>query len=355
MALVDEVKIKVQSGDGGNGCISFRREKFVPRGGPDGGNGGRGGSVYLEATRDKSSLLDFKFRPKFQAKRGEHGLGSDMHGRGAEDLIIPVPMGTLVYDDSTGELVADLTGHLERYLVAPGGKGGRGNKSFTTSRVRAPRISTPGEIGKISELRLELRLIADIGLIGLPNAGKSSFLRVVSRARPKVADYPFTTLEPSLGVVDNKNQSFVIADLPGLIEGASEGAGLGHKFLRHVSRNRLLLHLVDFSKTLTEIKKAIKTIQEEVRAYDEDLAEREELIVFTKADLMTTAAAKKKLTSLKKAGIDGVVVSSQSGYGIPELLDLLTERVVHERHQEEHEEEDQDSISDSSETAHAPA
>lgn len=352
MALIDEVVIRVQSGNGGNGCISFRREKFVPRGGPDGGNGGRGGSVYLEATRDKSSLLDFKFRPKFQAKRGEHGLGSDMHGRGAEDLIIQVPMGTLVYDDATGELVADLVDHQARYLVAEGGKGGRGNKSFTTSRVRAPRISTPGEEGKISDLRLELRLIADVGLIGLPNAGKSSFLRVVSRARPKVADYPFTTLEPSLGVVDNKGQSFVIADLPGLIEGASEGAGLGHKFLRHVSRNRLLLHLVDSSKTLAEIKKSIKTIQEEVRAYDEDLAEREELIVFTKADLMTEKAAEKKLASLKKAGIDGVLVSSQSGYGISDLLDELTERVVQERH-EEH--EHREPTSDPSESLQAPA
>lgn len=335
MALIDEVKIKVQSGNGGNGCISFRREKFVPRGGPDGGNGGRGGSVYLQATRDKSSLLDFKFRPKFQAKRGEHGLGSDMHGRGGEDMIIPVPLGTLVYDDETGELVADLVEDHAQYMVAKGGKGGRGNKSFTTSRVRAPRISTPGEVGKIVDLRLELRLIADVGLIGLPNAGKSSFLSVVSRARPKIADYPFTTLEPSLGVVENKGQSFVIADLPGLIEGASEGAGLGHKFLRHVSRNRLLLHLVDSSKTVTEIKKSIKTIREEVRRYDEELAAREELVLFTKADLMTEKAREKKIASLKKAGIDGILVSSQSGYGIQDLIDQLTTRVVKERQRDQ--------------------
>jgi len=335
MALIDEVVIKVQSGTGGNGCISFRREKFIPRGGPDGGNGGRGGSVYLEATRDKSSLLDFKFRPKFLAERGEHGMGSDMHGRGGKDLIIPVPMGTLVYDQESGELVIDLTEHGTRFLVAEGGRGGRGNRSFTTSRVRAPRISTPGEEGKIINLKLELRLIADIGLIGLPNAGKSSFLSAVSRARPKIADYPFTTLEPHLGVVDNKEQGFVIADLPGLIEGASEGAGLGHKFLRHVSRNRLLLHLVDFSQTATQIQKAVKVIREELRQYDEDIADREELLVFTKADLLTEAAAEKKISALEKKGLTGILVSSKTRYGIPELLDLLTQRVAESRRKEE--------------------
>lgn len=335
MALIDEVVIRVISGSGGKGCISFRREKYVPRGGPDGGNGGRGGSVYLEATRDKSSLLDFKYRPKFEAERGEHGLGSDMNGRGGADLIIPVPLGTLAYDAVTGECLADLVEHQARYLVAEGGRGGRGNRTFTTSRVRAPRIATPGEPGKATDLKLELRLIADLGLVGLPNAGKSSFLRRISKARPKVADYPFTTLEPHLGVVDNKGHSFVVADLPGLIEGASEGAGLGHLFLRHVTRNRWLLHLVSLDGTPAEIEKSLSIIREELRRYDPEIAKREELVIFTKADLLEPAALKRRLASLKKRGIEGWAISSQSGHGIEELVDMLTQRIVKARHAEE--------------------
>lgn len=323
MALIDEVVIHVQSGAGGNGCISFRREKYIPYGGPNGGNGGRGGAVRLRATRDKTSLLDFKYQPKYEAKRGEHGMGSDCDGRGADDLEIQVPTGTLVIDEQNGELLADLTQHDQTVEIAEGGKGGRGNLSFKTSTNRAPRIATPGEPGKSKTLRLELQLLADIGLIGLPNAGKSSFLTSVSRAKPKIADYPFTTLEPHLGVVAHKEQAFVIADLPGLIEGAAEGAGLGHKFLKHVSRNRVLLHLVEVTGTVTEIKKQIRIIRAELKAFDPSLAKREELLVFTKIDLLSDAERKKKEASLKKAGLKGYFISSKTRAGLEKLLDAL--------------------------------
>jgi len=324
MALIDEVIIHVQSGAGGNGCISFRREKYVPYGGPNGGNGGHGGDVYLLATRDKTSLLDFKFRPKFEAPRGEHGMGRDMFGRAGEPLEIPVPTGTLVYDQDTGWLLHDLTRHGEKVLIARGGKGGRGNLSFKTSTNRAPRVATPGETGEIKHLRLELRLLADIGLIGKPNAGKSSFLRAISRATPKVADYPFTTLEPHLGVVDHKGQGFVVADLPGLIEGASEGIGLGHKFLRHVSRNRLLLHLVEGHLEVESTAESIRTIQMELEKYDPILASRPQLLVFTKADLLRESERAAKLKELDALGFPGWFISSHSGAGMSALLDHLS-------------------------------
>lgn len=323
MALIDEVVIRVLGGNGGNGCVSFRREKYIPHGGPNGGDGGSGGDVYLVATRDKTSLLDFKYQPKYQAERGEHGLGKDMFGRGGEDLRIHVPTGTMVYDAATGELLADLTEHGAELLVAQGGRGGRGNLSFKSSTNRAPRMSTPGAAGEIKELKLELRLIADVGLIGLPNAGKSSFLRVVSRATPKVAGYPFTTLEPHLGVVDHKNQGWVMADLPGLIEGASEGAGLGHLFLRHVARNRCLLHLVEVTNDADEIQKQIETIRAELRAYDHELVDREQWLVFTKIDLLDQESLVAKKAELEKRGLHGFYLSSHSGAGIEPLLDAL--------------------------------
>jgi GTP-binding protein len=327
MALIDEVVIRVFGGAGGNGCISFRREKYVPRGGPNGGHGGAGGSVYLLGTRDKTSLLDFKYQPKYQGERGEHGMGKDMDGRGGEDLVVRVPLGTLVYDQATGELLGDLVVHGAKFLVAKGGKGGKGNLAFVTSTCRAPRISTPGEAGQARELRLELRLLADVGLVGLPNAGKSSFLRVISRAQPKIANYPFTTLEPHLGVVDHKGQGFVVADLPGLIEGASEGAGLGDKFLRHVARNRILLHLVDVSSTEEEIERQVEVIRDELRAYDASLLEREELLVFTKSDLLSTEDLADKKAALHRKGLDGFFISSHSGLGVSALLDRLADRL----------------------------
>lgn len=328
MALIDEVKIRVISGAGGNGCSSFRREKYVPFGGPNGGDGGRGGDVYLVATRDKTSLLDFKYRPKFEAERGEHGMGKDMYGRGGADLKIPVPLGTLVYDLESNELLADLTEHGREYLVAKGGKGGLGNIHFTTSTNRAPRMATPGEAGETRELKLELRVLADVGLIGLPNAGKSSFLSAVSRARPKIADYPFTTLEPHLGVVEHKGQAFVIADLPGLIEGASEGIGLGHKFLRHVARNRVLLHLVEVTAAPKAIAENIAIIRRELEKYDPDLLQREELLVFTKIDLLTEGRLAQKKAALEKAGLRGFFVSSHTHAGVDELLDRLSVRAA---------------------------
>lgn len=325
MALIDEALIKVESGAGGNGCVAFRREKYVPRGGPSGGDGGNGGSVYLEATLDKSSLLDFKYRPCFKAKRGQHGKGSDMNGRSGEDLILQVPCGTLVYDKEGG-LIADLKSPGSRLLVARGGKGGLGNMNFATPTNRAPTTATPGDPGEASEFRLELRLIADVGLLGMPNAGKSTLISVITHAHPKIADYPFTTLAPNLGVVYHKNQSFVVSDLPGLIEGASEGAGLGIKFLKHVSRSRILLHLVELSTSVRQISRNIKVIRNEVQKFDPALADREEVLVFTKADLLHTQSLKRKQKALQRAGFNGFYISSHSGLGLDKLLDYLSVR-----------------------------
>ncbi len=324
MAFIDEVKIRVLAGSGGKGCISFRREKYVPFGGPNGGNGGDGGDVYLIATHDKTSLLDFKYRPKFEAERGEHGLGSDMYGRGGEDLKILVPLGTLVQDADTGETLVDLIEDGQTVLVAKGGRGGRGNLSYKTSTNRAPKTAEPGFPGEEHMLRLELKVLADIGLIGLPNAGKSSFLRVVSRATPKVADYPFTTLEPHLGVVEHKDQCFVVADLPGLIEGASEGAGLGHKFLRHVARNRILLHLVDISQSTDEIEKNVEVIRAELKEFDPELADREQFLVFTKIDLLSAEELIKKKKEIEERGLEGFYLSSHTNSGLENLLDELS-------------------------------
>lgn len=334
MAFIDEVSLLVESGTGGNGCISFRREKYVPRGGPNGGNGGRGGDVRFRASRDKQSLLDFKYRPRFQAERGEHGMGKEMDGRAGEDLVIAVPVGTLVYEEESGLLLGDLTYDGAELLVAEGGRGGRGNKTFVTSTNRAPRMATPGRAGTVRKVRLELRLIADVGLVGLPNAGKSSFLRSVSRAQPKVASYPFTTLEPALGVVEHKSVGFVVADLPGLIEGASEGVGLGHQFLRHVTRNRLLLHLASLEDDAETIAKSVDTIRDELRRYDPLLLDREELLVFTKSDLLPAKALEEKLAALASLGLHGHAISSHTHQGVEALLDHVAAKLVALRHTE---------------------
>lgn len=323
MALIDEVVIRAIAGSGGRGCVSFRREKYVPYGGPNGGNGGRGGSVYLEATRDKTSLLDFKYQPKYEAKRGQHGMGSEMDGAGGDDLVLKVPLGTLVYDEVSGALLCDLTKDGARFCCAKGGRGGRGNRMFATSTNRAPKVAGPGEEGEERDLKLELRLIADLGLLGFPNAGKSTFLRAVSQARPKTAAYPFTTLEPNLGVVNHKDQTFVVADLPGLIEGASQGAGLGFKFLRHVARNRALLHLVDSSEPLETLINNIEVIRKEVREFDPSLEERPEILVFTKMDLLDEAAQTARREEIAQAGFEGFFISSSTGYGMENLLDHL--------------------------------
>lgn len=289
MKFIDEVRIEVIAGKGGDGCASFRREKFIPKGGPDGGDGGRGGSIWFEADENLNTLIDYRYTRLFRAKRGENGRGSDCYGASGEDMTLRVPVGTLIFDDETGELLADLARPGERALIAKGGRGGLGNLHFKSSTNRAPRQRTLGEPGEHRLLRLELRVLADVGLLGLPNAGKSTFIRAVSAARPKVADYPFTTLHPNLGVVrTDVNRSFVVADIPGLIEGASEGAGLGHRFLRHLQRTRLLLHLIDLAPLDPEADPVhdAHALVEELRRYDEALAAKPRWLVLNKIDLI---------------------------------------------------------------------
>lgn len=288
MKFVDEAVITVRAGDGGNGCISFRREKFIPFGGPDGGDGGNGGSIWLVADEGLNTLVDFRHQRMFKAKRGQGGMGSQMYGRGGEDTIIRVPVGTVIYNVDTDEQIGDLTEKGQRLLVAQGGKGGLGNIHFKSSVNRAPRKATPGTPGEIRELRLELKLLADVGLLGFPNAGKSTFIRAVSAATPRVADYPFTTLHPNLGVVRlGTDQSFVVADIPGLIEGAADGAGLGIQFLRHVARTSLLLHLVDVAPIDgTDPVEQIRAIEEELSKFDPELLDRPRWLVLNKADAL---------------------------------------------------------------------
>jgi GTP-binding protein len=292
MKFVDEAIIRVEAGDGGNGCMSFRREKFIPWGGPDGGDGGDGGSIYLQANSNINTLADFRYQRLLRAKRGENGMGGQCTGAKGEDLIISVPVGTMVYDIETEELIADFTQPEQIACVAQGGFHGLGNLRFKSSTNRAPRKTTQGSRGEHRQLRLELKLLADVGLLGLPNAGKSSFIRAVSAAHPKVADYPFTTLHPQLGVVRIDHQSsFVIADIPGLIEGAAEGAGLGIQFLKHLMRTRILLHLVDIAPNdgLDPVA-AIKTIEQELKKYSPELAAKERWLVLNKIDLLPEAA-----------------------------------------------------------------
>jgi len=289
MKFIDEARIEVAGGKGGNGAASFRREKYVPFGGPDGGDGGRGGSVYAVADENINTLVEFRFVKRYQAQHGERGGSSDCYGKGGDDIELRMPVGTQVLDMDTEEVVADLTRHGQRVLVAKGGKGGLGNLHFKSSVNRAPRQCTPGEEGQKRMLRLELKVLADVGLLGMPNAGKSTLIRSVSAARPKVADYPFTTLYPNLGVVRmNDAQSFVIADIPGLIEGAAEGAGLGHRFLKHLSRTGLLLHVVDlapFDPEVDPVSEA-QAIVEELRKYDEELYHKPRWLVLNKLDML---------------------------------------------------------------------
>jgi len=324
MKFVDEATVTVEAGRGGNGCVSFRREKYVPRGGPDGGDGGRGGSVWFVAKPGLTTLADFRTQRRFRAGSGEAGAGRQMSGASAHDLEVPVPEGTLVYAAETGELIGDLAEPGARLLVAKGGRGGLGNVHFKSSVNRAPRRSTPGTEGEARTLRLELKLLADVGLVGLPNAGKSSLLTAVSAARPKVAGYPFTTLHPQLGVVRlGPERSFVIADVPGLIEGAAAGHGLGTRFLRHVERTRLLLHLVDIAPPEGFDAGIVRTIERELAEHNPHLAGRERWLVFTKADLLTPQAAREQaeaaVAELRWSG-RWFVVSSVARTGLEELL-----------------------------------
>jgi GTPase len=329
MQFLDQVTIKVLSGSGGDGVVAWRREKFVPNGGPDGGDGGKGGSIYLEATRDLNTLLEFQYRSLFKAPDGEKGAHKNMHGKGAEDVVLFVPVGTIVRNAQDGPAIADLTEHGQRVLLASGGRGGRGNARFVSSLRKSPQFAEPGEPGIERELWLELKLIADVGIIGLPNAGKSTFISVVSAARPKIANYPFTTLVPNLGVVQHPGHSgykgspsVVLADIPGLIEGASDGVGLGHDFLRHVERTRLLLHLVSLAET-DPLQNYI-LINEELARYSQRLAKKPQLIILSQADVLDdTSVEVLKQEIIQKTGQPVWVLSSATRQGVDAILTEL--------------------------------
>jgi len=322
--FVDEAIIEVEAGRGGNGCLSFRREKFIPRGGPDGGDGGDGGSVLLVAEQSLNTLVDLRFHRRHRAESGQSGAGAERTGRSGEDCRVRVPVGSLVYDDDTGERLGDLVAPGQELLVARGGRHGVGNVRFNSSTNRAPRQTTPGEPGEARRLRIELQLLADVGLLGLPNAGKSTLIRAVSAARPKVADYPFTTLSPVLGVVSHREEEFVVADLPGLIEGAHRGAGLGHRFLKHVERTEGLVHVLDAGQPTDRIVEAYRTIRDEMERFQPGLAGRPTLLVFNKMDLTGARAnAEQALAETGHPPEDACFISAATGEGIAPFLDKL--------------------------------
>lgn len=302
MKFIDEVTINVEAGKGGDGCLSFRREKFIPFGGPNGGDGGDGGSIFLEADNALNTLVDFRYKRQFHAKNGQKGMGSDCTGKSGDDLIVKVPVGTTVYDADTEELIGDLTKSGELLKVAQGGFHGLGNTRFKSSTNRSPQKTTPGQPGEVRNLRLSLKVLADVGLLGLPNAGKSTFIRAVSAATPKVADYPFTTMHPHLGVVRvDVDRSFVVADIPGLIEGAAEGAGLGVRFLKHLERTKVLLHLVDMApQDEVDPLIAIRTIENELQKFSPDLVEKPRWLVLNKLDLLDPKEAEQRSKQLIK-------------------------------------------------------
>ena len=327
--FVDEVDIHVTAGSGGNGCLSFRREKYVPRGGPDGGDGGAGGSVYVVASSTKNTLVDFRFHPEFEARGGQHGQGSNRTGFSADDLDIAVPVGTLVYEKAPSgelELLADLTEEGQRVLVAQGGHGGRGNARFVSSTNRAPRRTEPGRPGDEKFLRLQLKLIADVGLVGFPNAGKSTLISRISAARPKIADYPFTTLTPNLGVVSmSDDRGFVVADVPGLIEGAHKGVGLGHQFLRHIERTKVLVHLVDVSSASgRDPVEDFDVIREELHRFDPKVAAKPQIVAANKIDALDEPERATALEKhVKKARLPFYRISGVTGDGVDELLEAV--------------------------------
>jgi len=331
MAFIDEAKFFVKAGDGGNGCVSFRREKYVPKGGPDGGDGGDGGSLTIEASARLSSLLDFRFKSHFIAQNGTPGRGKKMYGRKGEDFTLYVPLGSVLKDADTGEVLAELLEEGDRYLAARGGQGGKGNVHFASAQNRAPRIATKGSPGEERWLRIELKLLADVGLIGLPNAGKSTLLSGLSAANPKVAPYPFTTVEPQLGVLHFEDfGSCIIADIPGLIEGASEGAGLGHKFLRHIERTRLLLHVIDGSTADEQPLQEYRILENELKNYKEELLGRKRLVVLNKIDLLEDEDRLEGLLDLflKEEGLRPLAISALTGKGLDHLKQVLAEAMV---------------------------
>ena len=328
--FIDRAKIHVQGGDGGNGVTAFRREKFVPRGGPSGGDGGRGGDVILVADSSLNTLLHLRYNPQHIAQRGSHGEGANRSGRNGDDLIVRVPVGTQIFDATTEDLLHDLSHDGDRWLAARGGRGGFGNSHFTSSTNRAPRYHQSGGTGEERDLQLELKLLADVGLVGFPNAGKSTFISTVSAARPKIADYPFTTLEPHLGVVDLGDfRTFVIADIPGLIEGAHTGAGLGDRFLRHIERTKLLLHLVDVSSVSgRDAVSDYETVNHELASYNQDLATRPQFVVATKIDALDEPP---RLDSLRQRALEDAkpffAISSATGEGVRELINAVAAKL----------------------------
>lgn len=326
MAFVDETKFFVKAGDGGNGCVSFRREKFVPKGGPDGGDGGRGGNVIIEATSTIHSLIDFRYRSHFKGERGTHGMGKDCYGAKGKDCVIMVPVGSLIKDDETGEVLIDLSEDGDTFMAARGGDGGMGNSHFATGANRTPRYATKGTEGEERWLRIELKLIADVGLVGLPNAGKSTLLSKLSAANPKIANYPFTTLEPQLGVL---HYSFydpcIIADIPGLIEGAHQGVGLGHKFLRHIERTNVLLHVIDCSDD--NYKENYKVIEDELFKYKEELSDRRQFVVLNKIDLVDPEMVAEMQQEFADLGIETLSISAEMEQGLEKLKERILETI----------------------------
>jgi GTP-binding protein len=326
MNFVDEARIEVAGGRGGNGCASFRREKYIPKGGPDGGDGGRGGSVWALADRNLNTLIEYRYQRKHAGGNGEHGRGADCFGKGGDDITLAMPVGTIIFDDESGEVLADLSRHGQRALIAAGGAGGLGNLHFKSSTNRAPRQCTPGQPGDARHLRLELKVLADVGLLGAPNAGKSTLLSAVSNARPKIADYPFTTLFPHLGVVRQEaGKGFVVADLPGLIEGAAEGAGLGHRFLRHISRTRLLLQVIDVAPLDTDVDPVAqaRAIAAELGRYDPVLKRRPRWFVLNKMDLVAPAAREEIIDGLRRrlrTKAPMYAISAATGEGCRDLM-----------------------------------
>jgi GTPase len=331
--FIDEAKIRIKAGDGGNGCMAFRREKFVPRGGPSGGDGGHGGNVIMESSERHNTLVFYRFNPEHKAERGEHGMGSNCTGRDGEDVILKVPVGAMLFDAETGELIHDFTHPDERVVIARGGRGGRGNQHFATSTHQAPREHELGRPGEERAYRLELRVLADVGLVGYPNVGKSTLISRISAARPKIADYPFTTLEPQLGVVSigeaPHEESFVVADIPGLIEGAHLGAGLGMQFLRHIERTRILVHLVDVSDASGRSDPAedFRVIMAELKSFGHGLEEKPMIVVASKADVANPQKLKKLEALAKRRKLPLYAISAVTGLGIDKLRYAIGERV----------------------------
>src|SRR4051794_15406929 len=334
MKFLDEAKVYVRSGDGGNGCVAFRREKFIEFGGPSGGNGGRGGDVVIETVDGLNTLIDYRYQQHFKAQKGTNGMGKDRHGANGKPIVLKVPVGTQIFDEDRETLIHDFTTLGEKFVIAEGGNGGFGNAHFKSSTNRAPRNANPGQEGEERWIWLRLKLIADAGLVGLPNAGKSTFLAAVSAAKPKIADYPFTTLHPQLGVVDSDGREFVLADIPGLIEGAHEGIGLGDLFLGHVERCRVLLHLVD--GTSEHAGEAYKTVRAELEAYGAGLGEKPEIVALNKADALTPEQLKQQTARLKRAAKKTpLVISAATGAGVPAALRALLQVIDQGRRAEQ--------------------